>query len=101
MYMICYYLKTFRQASPPKKNNKKHYYYGDKWANALLCCLQVGIKKKKEKKHGFAINLLNTDRRGCGEEYHIKHVLLSWFLFHQEGKTMLEKVQTILSNFPK
>ena len=47
MYMIFYYLKTFRQAPPPKKNNKKHYYYGDKWANALLCCLQVGISKIK------------------------------------------------------
>ena len=81
----------------PKK--QKHFSYGEKRANTLLCRLRVG--RSFLRSHGFQINLSNTDRCWCGEEDQTQNFLLSCFLFQEEQKEMLEKVQTLLPNFLK
>ena len=82
-----------------KPQKQKHYNYGDKRANTLLCRLRV--RRSFLKSHSFKINFSNSDRCWCGEEDHTQNFLLSCFLFQQERKEMLEKVQTIIPNFLK
>ena len=80
-----------------KPKRHRHFNYGDKWAITLLCRLRVG--RSFLKSHGFQINLSNTDCCLCGEEDHTQSFFLSCFLFQQERKEMLEKVQTIFLIF--
>ena len=94
---ILLFKDNLRLLYKPKK--QKHFNYGDKWANTLLYRLRVG--RSFLKSHSFQRNLSNTDRCLCGEEDHTQSFFLSCFLFQQERKEMLEKVQTILPNFLK
>ena len=57
-----------------KARRQKHFNYGEKLANSLLCRMRIG--RSCLKSHGFAINLLSSDRCMCRAVDDNNHLLL-------------------------
>ena len=65
-----------------KPRRQKHFNYGENVANSLLCWMRIG--RSYLKSHGFAINLLSSDRCMCRAVDDNNHLLLFCFIFQEE-----------------